>query len=420
MSLTVNDLTVIYPEQLLLEFTPKKREQIWQQIQQGHLLVSKREDDFVKDTNYLSVTARWHTYLNYLCLDTVLHYLNNEQEFNFIPKVWKQTELPNLWQLVTGTAIEINKTRLILIPHEENNSAELRVPREWVDIPGWTGNYYLGVEINLEQCWLRVYGYTTYEQIRNEGKYDPVDETYSLSVEDLSDEPTVLWTMIELDFKRQQQFSSFPPPLSTTDVMTLLAKLNHSDRGCLRLNLPFEQWGALIADYRWRTKLYQQQKLMETFQIDTPINDLSQWFQGIFTSGWHSLAELLDSETDSLAYSLRGLAGNQLSTVEGVKLLDLGMQLGDQSVALLIGMTPEIDDKIGIRVQLHPARGKSHLPNNIKLALLTKSGRMLQEFQARSQDELLQLKRFTCPRKKQFLIRVALNSYSITEEFAIN
>lgn len=70
MSLTINDLTAIYPEQLLLEFTPTKREQIWQQIQEGHLMVSSIKDNSRPSQSYISVTARWHTYLNYLCLDT--------------------------------------------------------------------------------------------------------------------------------------------------------------------------------------------------------------------------------------------------------------------------------------------------------------------------------------------------------------
>ena len=39
-----------------------------------------------------------------------------------------------------------------------------------------------------------------------------------------------------------------------------------------------------------------------------------------------------------------------------------GMQLGNQSVALLIGLTPEAEQKVGIHVQLHPAGSKTYLP----------------------------------------------------------
>lgn len=420
MSLTINEVTTIYPDQLLLEFTQQERDQAWQQIQ---------------SQNYINVTARWHTYLNYLCLSILINYLNKEQNFNCQPTVWQQDDLLNFWQIVTGTAIELNHQRLIIIPHEEKNHSELQVPREWVDIPDWAGDYYLGVEINLEQCWMRVWGYTTYEQLRAQSKYNLVDETYSLVAEELIEELTTLWTMIELEWNYQSKLKSLGSgqyvhcqnilPLCTTflsanNATTLLAKLKRGDRGWLRLNLPFEEWAAIITDNRWRQRLYRQYKLMETSQLSTSTINLSQWLQGKFTLGWQPFTEFIRSTTGIPAYALRSFPESIPTTVEGVKLLDLGMQLGDLSVALLIGMTPEQDDKIGVRVQLHPASEKNHLPTNIKLALLNQSGDTLQEFEARNQDELIQLKRFTCPRKKRFLIRVALNSYSITEEFAID
>ena len=420
MSLTIDDLTALYPEQLFLEFTRQERERAWQEIQHK---------------NSINVTACWQMYLNYLCLHTLLNYLDKEQDFNFSPTVWKQSELPHFWQILTGTALELNQKRIIIIPQEENSCSELRVPREWVDIPGWAGNYYLGIEINLEQCWMRVWGYTTYEQLRTKGHYDGVDETYCLPAEELIEELTALWTMIEFDWDCQLQLTplswgepgnsretlnSFPTSLSANDATALLTRLNRGDRGWLRLNLPFEEWRALITDNRWRHKLYRQHNLMKNSQSTTSTINLSQWLQGKYTLGWQPLTEFIRSATGVTAYAFRSFSESIPSTIEGIKLLDLGMQLGNRSVALLIGMTPEDNHKIGIRVQLHPAREETYLPTNIKLALLNQSGETLQEFESRSQDELIQLKRFTCLRKKRFLIRVALNSYSITEEFAID
>ena len=419
-SLTINDLTALYPEQLLLEFTRQEREQVWQEIQ---------------NRNHINVTAGWQMYLNCLCLRTLLKYFDREQDFNCSPKVWKQSDLPNFWQILTGTAIELNQKRLIIIPQSEKSCTEFRVPREWVDIPGWAGNYYLAAEISLEQCWMRVWGYTTYEQLSTNCQYDAVDETYYLPAEELNEELTALWTMVEVDWDCQLQWTPLAldryahsqktlepllTSLSINDAKALLTKINQGDRGWLRLNLPFEEWRALITDDRWRQKLYQQHELMRKSQFTTSIIDLSQWLQGKFTLGWQPLTDFINSANSVPTYAFRSFPESIPSTIEGVKLLDLGMQLGNRSVALLIGMTPEEDNKIGIRVQLHPAREESHLPNNIKLALLNQSGETLQEFESRSQDELIQLKRFTCPRKKRFLIRVALNSYSITEEFAID
>lgn len=73
---------------------------------------------------------------------------------------------------------------------------------------------------------------------------------------------------------------------------------------------------------------------------------------------------------------------------------------------------------MGIRVQLHPASG-DYLPPNIKLALVSRSGATLEEFKSRTQDNFIQLKRFTCPIGKSFKIEVAINDFSITEDFLI-
>ncbi|MGF1479202.1 MAG: DUF1822 family protein [Cyanophyceae cyanobacterium] len=120
----------------------------------------------------------------------------------------------------------------------------------------------------------------------------------------------------------------------------------------------------------------------------------------------------------ALAYSFRHDSSGRLS-VEGVKLIDLGVQLGHQSVVLLVGLTPEADQRVSVRVQLHPAGGQATLPPDIKLALLSPSSKVLQELRARSQDNLVQLKRFTCPVGQRFSIQVALGDFSLTEEFVV-
>ena len=95
------------------------------------------------------------------------------------------------------------------------------------------------------------------------------------------------------------------------------------------------------------------------------------------------------------------------------------MQLGNKSVALLIGLTRENDNKIGVRIQLHPAANETYLPQNIKLALRSRSGKVLQQLESRTQDNLIQLKRFTCPIGKKFSVEVAVGNLSITEDFTI-
>ncbi|MBV6622424.1 MAG: DUF1822 family protein [Rivularia sp. (in: Bacteria)] len=410
MNLSINDLALIYPEQVFLEFSQSEREKAWQEIQ-----------------NYDNATARWRSYLNLLSTNTVVKYLQNETELkNRNSIIWQENDLSIIWNLVNGTALELDSTRVILIPHEENDFSELRVPREWIDLPQWVGNYYLAVEINIEHCWLRICGYATHQQLKEVGKHDFTDETYSLAVEELTEDLTTMLAGIEL-FAMQKPVVETLPILSEAEIDDLFQVFQQSNQQSNlyspRLEVPFTQWGAFINEHRLRKRLYQPQPIENTATritqfVTNAAVDLGKWFDSTFETGWQSLDAIINPEIGDLAFAFRQ-GNNRELTVEAAKIIDLGIQLNNQSVALLIGLTQEDNNKISVRIQLHPAAGNIYLPANIKLALRSRSGKTLQEIESRTQDNLIQLKRFTCPIGKKFSIQVALDDFSIIENFVI-
>ena len=406
MNLNINDLALIYPEQVFLEFQPEKIPQ----ETQNH--------------NYSNATAAWRSYLNSLCLNTCLEYFQTETDSQSQnPHIWSENDLPSIWNVVNGSAIEFNSQRLILIPQEANDFSELRVPREWVDLPQWVGHYYLGVEINVSESWLRICGYTTHQQLKEIGEHDFTDETYSIPIEELTEDLTAMLAAIEL-FTTPKPVVETLPNLSESEIETLLQIFNQSNPYSPRLDVPFSQWGTFINNDKLRKKLYQQQQsenqVTEIAQTITNVAiNLGQWFDSVFEAGWQSLDTFLTQDSGNLAFAFRQGNLSREFTVQGAKIIDLGMQLGNQSVALLIGLTSENDNKIGVRIQLHPTKEQTYLPQNIKLALLSRSGKVLQQLESRTQDNLIQLKRFTCPIGKQFSIQVSLNNFSITEYFAV-
>ena len=406
MELSLDDLALIYPDQVLLKFSHEEREQAWQQTQRQR---------------YSNPSAQWNAYLNCLCLNTFLTYLETEPDLPSTPQVWTgQADLPSLWQVVNGTAIDIDQKRLVLIPSEKSDYTEFRIPREWVDLPNWSGNYYLAVQLNLEECWMQVWGYAPHHQLRYESRYDRMDETYSLEAQELAEDLIAMWTAWEL-YPGQRPEVEPLPSLSPDRAEALIEQLSKESSYSPRLDVPFAQWGSLMAEDRWRRSLYERQHRQLVAQAPAaPAINVRQWFGEMFEAGWQSLESLLGTQPElSLAYSFRqGQSAERPLSVEGVKLIDLGVQLGNQSVALLIGFTPEAE-QTSIRVQLHPAGGATTLPPNIKLALLSRSGKVLQELRARSQDNLIQLKRFTCPVGKRFTIQVALDNFSLTEDFVV-
>jgi hypothetical protein len=401
MMATIDDLALIYPDRILLEFSQSEREKAWQQSQADR---------------YSHPTARWNAYLNCLCLNLFLSYLETELDRREKPIVLPTKEsLPSIWEVVNGTAIQMGEKRLILIPSEHDYLSEFRVPREWLDIPNWAGNYYLPVEIDLEAGWMQVWGYATYEQLKTTGR-DRADETYVLPAEELIEDSSVLWVASELDPDRKPQVKPLPT-ITAIEANDLIAQLQQPTPYSPRLEVPFIKWAALLANDLYRQKLYQRR--LQSLETS---NNLARWFESVFQAGWQSLDAFLVGNAENLAYNLRHgqkLREARQVAVEGVKLIDLGVQLGEQSVALLVGLTKEADQQVGIRVQLYPVGGQTYLPQKIKLTLLSPSGTALQESQARIQDNLIQLKRFTCSVGTNFKIQVAIDRFSITEDFQI-
>jgi hypothetical protein len=101
------------------------------------------------------------------------------------------------------------------------------------------------------------------------------------------------------------------------------------------------------------------------------------------------------------------------------KLINLGMQLGSQTVAMLITVTQEAEEKIGISLQVYPTGGESYLPSDLQLTLLSKAGKILQQVRSRSQDSYIQLKSFKGEPGKRFSIAIALGDVSVKEEFEL-
>lgn len=105
--------------------------------------------------------------------------------------------------------------------------------------------------------------------------------------------------------------------------------------------------------------------------------------------------------------------------IKGAKLIDLEMNLDNSKFILLVGISPKIDDKYSICVQLHPGYGSTYLPPQIKLTLLSSQGETLLKSISRSYDHYIQLKRFKSLAETNFSIKVVYGYVTITEDFIL-
>ncbi|MBD1930035.1 DUF1822 family protein [Trichocoleus sp. FACHB-90] len=162
-----------------------------------------------------------------------------------------------------------------------------------------------------------------------------------------------------------------------------------------------------------------EKKLASIVGSDSQPVNLSQWFQNIFETGWQSISALLGTEEQNLGFSLRSASSAGETSVKRAKLIDLGLRLGSQSVALLVALAPEDEQNVGVLVQVHPVGGETYLPPNLRLGLLSESGETLQEVQSRFQDNYIQLKRFQGGAGESFKLQVAFGDVSMKEAFVI-
>lgn len=384
------------PTQIGLEIPPDVHLEAWQQ-----------------SLSFSSSTARWNAYLNRICQQIFLTWLAEEE--SGVTIAWSPETATSFWEVVNGTQFTFGEKRLILIPDKSLDTSELRVPQEWIDIPDLVADYYLAVQVNLDEMWLHIWGYTTHKQLKTRGTYDPDDRTYQLASEFLIPDLNVLWVVQQLQPDELTQADIAPlPELPLAQAENLLQRLAPPTIDPPRLEIPFQLWGALLANDDWRQQLcHLRQGTTPEGSIVRAVVNLGQWFQDRFAEGWQAVENLLNPE--ELAVNLRQTA--ELSqTVRRVKTIEFA----DQVLLLGVTLVSEEDGRVEVRPQLCPRDRDRQLPPNLTLALLSTTGKTVQSVESREQDNSIQLRRFKCSPGTQFSLQVQLNGdVVVTEDFEL-
>lgn len=375
----------------------------------------------VRESGQLSQLYTTHSsrraYINYTCLSVLLPWL--QAEYALEATVWPSfTDLAALWEVVNGTAIMLGKRRLVLVPTETIDDSNLEIPQEWVDIPSWVADYYLAVQFQLDEPWMRVWGYTTHQELKTMGSYDPSDRTYCMDAQNLTRDLHAFRLICQFCLEEQTQAEVVSlPELPVAQAENLIQQLGSSSVIFPRLAVPFILWGALLERQEWRQRLCQQRQTNQRHDvvIVKPPVHLTQWLQNSFEAGWQPLKALF-IEPENLALSFRAASDANRFEVTRCKLIDLELH---QAVVLLVGLEAEADERVRIGVQLYPTRGNPYVPAQLSLSLLSQTGEILQSVQAQSRDDYMQLRRFRCPLGTRFSLQIALDAGVVTEEFVV-
>ncbi len=116
--------------------------------------------------------------------------------------------------------------------------------------------------------------------------------------------------------------------------------------------------------------------------------------------------------------------GNPAAGVKKAKLIDLGMQLQGQAIALVVAIMPQSEGRLGVFVQVQP-KNQPKLPPNLKLSILSEADEPIPGLEVASRsddlgqgkDNLIQMNFFSPPPGTRFRVRVTLNDANITEDF---
>jgi Protein of unknown function (DUF1822) len=314
---------------------------------------------YIHSQSFSHPSSGYQAYLNQLCLNVVLPWLQTD----FAPQAKVSPNinaLASFWELVNGTAIVSDGIRLILVPSEAMDLSELRVAQEWVDISSLAGDYYLAVQVEPDEAYVRVWGYCSYEQLKNQGSYDASDRTYSLDATDIISDINVL--TLERQLCPQESTTKVIPQLATLpqeQAQNLISRLGNPEIITPRLAIPFQLWSGLIEHGGWRQSLYQRRLgLPEQWSVVQWLeNGVSQLAENI---GWGSLNLQLLS-----AASARSVEEAQPQTI-------LSRQLAIAGQTYELRIIPQNEGESTIwRFELRNAAVGAAIPGGFKLRLLT-------------------------------------------------
>ncbi|MBE9070883.1 DUF1822 family protein [Leptolyngbya cf. ectocarpi LEGE 11479] len=491
-----------------LEISSDLKTQAWQQAKQCHS----------------NVTAQYNAYINYICTYTFKAWLEEwlEEEPDLRISIWpNEKELPTIWEVVNGTGIALGNQRVILIPNEKNIFEELEVPQEWINIPSWSGNYYVALQVVVEgeddKDWVNIWGFTTHQQLRQAAHYSDKQRSYTLATDKLIEDLTVMQMTLDLVVKEGVKAT---PKFTQSDIKKLIDQL--SDKDCysprLHPDLSFQAWAALLENKELRQELYerrvgitsekaQAQKILLDRKKEFSDVNLRKWLttaaaqtEHFLEKGWqalefyfssseaipirgtpnssrrepesvidtskneinsvlkllrtnqseeirrqaagvlgeigggqqeaiNALTHLLDATKDEetrwqAAFSLGKLdPGNPKASVRKARLIDLGINLSNQKLLLVVAVIPKTNNSLGIFLKVLAAEKNQNLPPGLKLSVFSGVDENVipgLEVEARGdeqrQDKLLQL-RFSPPVRSSFRVKISLRDKSITESF---
>jgi hypothetical protein len=162
--------------------------------------------------------------------------------------------------------------------------------------------------------------------------------------------------------------------------------------------------------------------------IEQTITQLGQWLQGMVSSGWQTMDELLTGSDLQPALSFRAADAPEAWMTRGKiitlptspvpsQYYSLAVDTPEAQVALFVGVLPNTETEVEVWVRVCPLAPSSYLPHDMLIQVLDRNGESVMQAQSR-QTDMIQL-RFQASHNESFCLQLSLDDWSITEAFVI-
>jgi hypothetical protein len=395
--------TFIDPNDWVLDIPPEQASMLWRQNNLSH------------PTSW----SRWNAYLNLLCLEIFIPWVKVDYCSTAI--AWLDPAANHaIWDVVNGSLVTLGAVRIALIPTTAIDQTTIDVPQEWVDIPAWAADYYLGLQVATESRKIHIYGYATHKQLKTEGLYDSSMRTYDLNLDVLEHDLNSLWlTYSHQPIDRTRAAIEAIPPLTDAQVDRFIEQLSNPAEFFARLAVPFSAWAGLMENPIFRQRLYQQrldqqQKIVISQNLVVPINRLTDWLQGQVEAMWQSLDQVLLPQ--QIATAIRDPAAtNNFDAQEIYRAKVFDLNTGQ--IALVLGLNRINTAENKVNLQVHPAGGAAYLPGIISLRLLSADGVEIGYISA-TVTETIELE-FRVQSGEEFQVELISEGQTIVERFVL-
>ncbi|WP_448514148.1 DUF1822 family protein [Parathermosynechococcus lividus] len=413
--------------------------------------------------------CRGRVYLNALAYVAVRNWFRT-MGIEAQPKVpVDEIELPCFWEFVNGSALDTPMGRVVILPDEITDLEEWVVPREWLDIPAWRPDYFIGVQVLTDQelSKINLWGYAYASEVAKD-TYDPLLRTYRIDRQQMVEDVALL-----LSLPAQE-----PRPLSLPDPELVSADLIHAIASgeivLPRFVLSLDQWAQLLSQPQHRLSLF---LACHPQRLGLWLRAREYLIRDCLQATWQELTDILPPSLDRRLGHVRAAelpsidpdsreaiaAQQQLRQIKTnlndpaskaalkslithppsedirwqaaellhdhtdpdptagswkVRKVDLGIALDGTTLALTMAVLPRDATSAHLFVRVTPLSADAFLPAGLSLEIVTETGDRFARLTSRAEDQVVQYK-FWGDIGEAFGIILEYGGARITESFVV-